>query len=39
MAESFVKTFKRDYVFCHDHPDTFSVLSLLEIWFRDYHFR
>ena len=37
MAESFVKTFKRDYVFCHDRPDVRSVLSQLEKWFRDYN--
>ena len=37
MAEFFVKTFKRDYVFCHDRPDARSVLSQLEKWFRDYN--
>ncbi len=34
MTESFVKTFKRDYVFCHDRSDALTVLSKLEIWFR-----
>ncbi len=27
MAESFVKTFKRDYVYVHDRPDAQSVLA------------
>ena len=29
MAEAFVKTFKRDYVYVHDRPDAQSVLSQL----------
>lgn len=37
MAESFVKTFKRDYVLCHDHPNASSVLSQLEMYFRGYN--
>lgn len=37
MAESFVKTFKRDYVYVHDRPDARSVLAQLETWFTDYN--
>lgn len=37
MAESFVKTFKRDYVFCHALPDAVSVLRQLPVWFEDYN--
>ena len=36
MAESFVKTFKRDYVYVHDRPDAQSVLAQLPRWFEDY---
>jgi len=35
MAESFVKTFKRDHV--HDRPDAQSVLAQLQRWFEDYN--
>jgi transposase InsO family protein len=35
MAESFVKTFNRDYV--HDRPDAQSVLAQLPRWFEDYN--
>jgi transposase InsO family protein len=28
MAEAFVKTFKRDYVYIHDRPDTRTVMEL-----------
>jgi transposase InsO family protein len=37
MAESFVKTFKRDYVYVHDRPDAQTVLSQLAAWFEDYN--
>lgn len=37
MAESFVKTFKRDYVYVHDRPDAQTVLTQLPRWFEDYN--
>lgn len=37
MAESFVKTFKRDYVSMHDLPDAKTVMELLPLWFEDYN--
>jgi putative transposase len=37
MAESFVKTFKRDYVFMHDLPDAITVTEKLHSWFEDYN--
>lgn len=37
MAESFVKTFKRDYVYNHDRPDARTVLAQLAAWFEDYN--
>jgi transposase InsO family protein len=37
MAEAFVKTFKRDYVYVHDRPDAATVLSQLDSWFDDYN--
>jgi len=37
MAEAFVKTFKRDYVYIHDRPDAQTVLSQLSTWFEDYN--
>jgi putative transposase len=37
MAESFVKTFKRGYVYVHDRPDAHSVLAQLPRWFEDYN--
>jgi transposase InsO family protein len=37
MAEAFVKTFKRDYVYVHDRPDAQTVLSQLPVWFEDYN--
>ena len=37
MAEAFVKTFKRDYVYVHDRPDARTVLSQLSTWFEDYN--
>ena len=33
MAESFVKTFKRDYGYVHARPDAQTVLSQLSVWF------
>lgn len=37
MAEAFVKTFKRDYVYMHDLPDAETVMNLLPLWFEDYN--
>jgi transposase InsO family protein len=37
MADSFVKTFKRDYVYVHDRPDAQSVLVQPPRWFEDYN--
>jgi transposase InsO family protein len=37
MAEAFVKTFKRDYVYVHDRPDAKTVMSQLLQWFEDYN--
>jgi transposase InsO family protein len=37
MAESFVKTFKRDYVYVHDRPDAQSASAQLPRWFEDYN--
>jgi transposase InsO family protein len=37
MSESFVKTFKRDYVRCNPRPDAQTVLARLESWFEDYN--
>jgi putative transposase len=37
MAESFVKTFKRDYVRCNPLPDAITVLNNLDAWFEDYN--
>jgi putative transposase len=37
MAEAFVKTFKRDYVFVHDRPNARAVLIQLAQWFDDYN--
>ena len=37
MAEAFVKTFKRDYVYVNDRPDAASVMRQLHIWFEDYN--
>lgn len=39
MAESFVKTFKRDYVFVHERRDAATVLTQLSGWFEDYNER
>jgi transposase InsO family protein len=37
MAESFVKTFKRNYVFVHARPDARTVLAQLSAWSEDYN--
>lgn len=37
MAESFIKTFKRDYVSMHDIPDARGVMEQLTGWFEDYN--
>jgi transposase InsO family protein len=37
MAEAFVKTFKRDYVYLSDVPSARAVLEQLSAWFADYN--
>jgi transposase InsO family protein len=37
MAEAFVKTFKRDYVYIHDRPEAKMVMAQLAHWFEDYN--
>jgi transposase InsO family protein len=37
MAESFVKTFKRDYVHMNPLHDAHSVLEKIPFWFQDYN--
>ena len=37
MAESFVKTFKRDYVYLNDLPDASTVMAHLAKWMEDYN--
>ena len=37
MAESFVKTIKRDYVYQSDCDSAETVLKLLPEWFADYN--
>jgi putative transposase len=37
MAESFVKTFKRDYVYVNHRPDAKTVMEQLHGWFEDYN--
>ncbi|HSW64450.1 MAG TPA: integrase core domain-containing protein, partial [Dissulfurispiraceae bacterium] len=37
MAESFVKTFKRDYVSVYGAPDALTLMQLLPKWFDDYN--
>jgi putative transposase len=37
MAESFVKTFKRDYAKLANRPDPQTVMSQLKAWFDDYN--
>ena len=37
MAEAFVKTFKRDYVYLNDVPDAQTVMRCLPPWIEDYN--
>ena len=37
MAEAFVKTFKRDYVYLNRLPSAAEVLAQLPAWFTDYN--
>jgi len=37
MAEAFVKTFKRDYVYVNDVPTADEAIEALECWFADYN--
>ncbi len=37
MAEAFVKTIKRDYVYVNDCVDPEAVLAMLPAWFKDYN--
>lgn len=37
MAESFIKTFKRDYVAMHDLETAERVMEQLALWFEDYN--
>lgn len=37
MAEAFVKTFKRDYVYLNDVADAETVMRCLPIWIEDYN--
>jgi transposase InsO family protein len=37
MAEAFVKTFKRDYVYLNDVSSAAAVLAQLPAWFADYN--
>jgi putative transposase len=37
MAESFVKTFKRDYASLAEKPDSETVMKMLPIWFEHYN--
>lgn len=37
IAEAFVKTFKRDYVYVNDLPDARTVMTQLPKWFEDYN--
>lgn len=37
MAEAFVKTFKRDYVYLNDLTDAATVMAQLPAWFEDYN--
>ncbi|RYZ62637.1 MAG: IS3 family transposase, partial [Proteobacteria bacterium] len=39
MAEAFVKSFKRDYVYVHRLDDAASVMQQLQGWFDDYNER
>jgi len=37
LAEAFVKTFKRDYVYTHELLDAETVIRQLPLWFEDYN--
>ena len=37
MAEAFVKTFKRDYVYVNRLPSAIEVIAQLSTWFADYN--
>jgi len=37
MAEAFVKTIKRDYVYVNDCSDVKTVMAQLPVWFKDYN--
>jgi putative transposase len=37
MAESFVKTLKRDYAKLANRPDSKTVIAQLQAWFDDYN--
>ncbi len=37
IAESFVKTFKRDYVHINELPDAVTVMEKLAEWMDDYN--
>ncbi len=37
MAEAFVKTFKRDYVYVNELWSAAAVLEQLPAWFQDYN--
>ena len=37
LAEAFVKTFKRDYIFTHSQYDASSTIKRLPGWFKDYN--
>ena len=37
MAEAFVKTFKRDYVYLNRLNDAATVIADLKHWFEDYN--
>jgi len=37
MAESFVKSFKRDYVYVNELADADAVITQLGSWFHDYN--
>jgi putative transposase len=37
MAEAFIKTFKRDYVYLNQLNDARTVINQLPKWFEDYN--
>lgn len=38
MAEAYVKTFKRDYVYLNDLPYVITVINALPKWIDDYNY-